>query len=60
MEEVVVEDQVFKLGDIKGCRHVFVRRGKNVECKKCGVGFIDETGEFPIEEANKHFDGLNG
>lgn len=54
-EEVEVNGKTFNLGEIKGCPHNFVRMGLNVECTKCGLGFFDPEGNFPIQEANKTF-----
>lgn len=55
-EEIEVEGTKFKLDDLKGCPHKFVRMGLNVECIKCGLGFFDPEGQFPLEEANKKFE----
>jgi hypothetical protein len=54
-KQVIINDKVFNLGEIKGCQHNFVRMGLNVECTKCGLGFFDPEGKFPIKEANKKF-----
>jgi len=50
-----VKEFKFELGEIKGCPHFFVRMGLNVECTKCGLGFFDPEGKFPIKEANQKF-----
>ena len=55
MEEEKPIEKIFNLGEIKSCPHTFVRMGLNVECTKCGLGFFDPEGKFPIKEANKKF-----
>lgn len=44
----------FDLSNISPCRHKFARVGDRVECR-CGLGFTDKKGDFPLEEANKVF-----
>lgn len=49
------KEYTFQLGEIQSCQHKFIRMGTNVECIKCGLGFFDPEGKFPLEEANNKF-----
>ncbi len=41
------KEYTFDKNNIQGCDHNFVRKGPNVECTKCGLGFYDPKMEFP-------------
>jgi hypothetical protein len=53
-EEDIYESDNLVLDD-KRCSHFFYRVAANrVECKKCGIGFMD-AGDFPIQELNDFY-----